>query len=136
MARESTIIVGSGINPLKQDLVVSPTTNQRHLGGTAVVVLNTEDNSAGTGGEVTQITMASGVPAQLPTTPLSYRRAVSVRNFNPSTGTLYVGFTSGVTTLTGFPLEAGESLPLEVNGGITIWGISNVSIDVRIIELA
>lgn len=136
MAYEVSSIPGSGLNPSKQAIPTHPKTGERSLRGTSVVVLNPEDNSAGIGGAVSQVTIASGVPAKLPTAPLTYRRAISVRNFNPSTGTLYVGFTSGVTTANGFPLEAGESLPMEINGAIEIWGAANVSIDVRIIELA
>lgn len=136
MAYEVSVIPGSGFNPGKNTLPYHPKTQERNARGTAMVLLNPEDNSAGVGGAVTQVTIASGVPAKLPMAPLRYRRAISIRNFNPSTGTLYVGFTSGVTSANGFPLEAGESLPMEINGAIEMWGAANASIDVRIIELA
>lgn len=136
MAYESSVLIGSGLNPLKYEVPVNPRSQERHLRGSDVVVLNPEDASAGIGGAVTQITMSSGVPVKLPTTPLQYRRALSIRNFNSSTGTLYVGFTSGVTVADGFPLDAGESLPMQMNGAIEVWGITDVAVDVRIIELA
>lgn len=135
MAQESTVIVGSGINPLKQQLGVNPTTHERHLRGTSVVVLNPEDASAGFNGAITQVTTTSGVSIQLPSAPLTYRRAIAIRN-NAGAGTLYVGFTSGVTINDGYPLEAGESFPLQINGDIRVWGVSNFAIDVRIIEVA
>lgn len=135
MAHEASVIVGSGANPGKSQVPFNQTTQERQLRGTSVVVLNAEDNSAGLGGAVTQIT-TSGVAVQLPSSPLRYRRAISIRNNNPSTGTLYIGFTSGVSTSDGYPVEAGEALPMEINGAIQIWGISSANVDVRIIELA
>jgi hypothetical protein len=136
MAYESSVTIGSGLNPAKLLVPVNAVSKERHLRGTDVVVLNPEDASAGIGGATTQLTLSSGVPALLPSAPLTYRRAVAIRNFNTSTGTLYVGFTSGVTVADGYPLEAGESFPIQANGAIGIWGITDVEVDVRVIELA
>lgn len=135
MAQESTVIVGSGINPLKSQLGVNHVTQERHLRGSSVVVLNPEDASAGIGGAVTKVTTVSGVPTQLPSAPLTYRRAIAIRN-NSNTGVLYVGFTSGVTVNDGYPLDAGESFPLEINTDIRVWGIADSALDIRIIEVA
>lgn len=135
MAYEATTTVGSGINPAKNALPVNPTDGERHLRGTAVVVLNPEDNSAGMSGLVTQLTV-SGVAVKLPSSPLSYRRAVAIRNFNSTSGVLYIGFDSAVTTSNGYPLDAGESLPLQMNGAVDVWGVADTSVDARIIELA
>lgn len=134
MAKEATIIVGSGINPLKKDVCVNNTTGERHLRGTNVVVLNPEDGSAGGSGLVTQITVDSAV-VKLPTAPLVYRRGIAIFN-NSVQRTVYIGFDPGVTTGTGWPIPAGSSLPMDINGQIEIYGISDGSTDIRILELS
>ena len=78
MAREASVIVGSGINPLKKDVCVNNTTKERHLRGTATVILNPEDASAGCSGLASPLTLGTAT-VQLPSTPLKYRRAISIR---------------------------------------------------------
>ena len=134
MAQESSVIVGSGLNPVKYAIPFNSRSNERHLRGSDVVVVNPEDASAGLSGLASRVILAGGAAQQLPNSPLTYRRAVSVRN--NSAATLYVGFTSAVSTATGYPLASGQSLPLQVNGAIRIWGIADSAVDVRIIELA
>jgi len=134
MASESSVIVGSGLNPLKLLVPSNATSNESHLRGTNSVIVNPEDSSAGRGGRVTQMNV--GVSAvQIPTIPLDYRRAIAIRN-NSSIAKLYIGFSPGVTTADGFPLNPGESLPLEFNAGIPIWGIADTTADVRILEVS
>lgn len=135
MAHEASIIVGSGINPLKKDVLANETTHERHLRGTNVVLLNPEDGSAGGSGLVTAMTVG-GTAVKLPTTPLKYRRAVSV--YNGTTGDiLYVGFSPDLTTGTGWPIVAGASLALEINAEVLLYGVSDgTSTDVRILELS
>lgn len=134
MAREASVIVGSGINPLKKDVCVNNTTKERHLRGTATVILNPEDASAGGSGLVTTITV-DATAVKLPTTPLVYRRAISIFN-NSVARTLFIGFDPSVTTGTGWPIPAGTSLPIDLNGQIEIYGISNGITDIRILELS
>jgi len=57
---------------------------------------------------------------------------------NNGTSTVYLG-NSDVTTLTGFPLAAGEKIAFDIKGTprTTVWAISGgSSVDVRILELA
>ena len=137
MAREGSTIVGSGINPLKKDLCVNRTTQERHLGGTQVVVTNAEDASAGGSGLVTVLTVDT-TAVKLPEPPLKYRRAISILNnsTNPNR-ILYIGFDSSVSTGTGFPIPPGATLPLQVNGQVEVYGIgATTGTDVRILELS
>ena len=137
MAYESSIIIGSGLNPKKTNVPINPVSNESHLRGTDVIVINPEDSSAGRGGVVTQVTV--GVTAlQLPTIPMKYRRAISIRN-NSSVAILYIGFSPSVVTGTGFPIKPGEALPMDMNAQIPIWGISDANggnADIRILELS
>jgi hypothetical protein len=135
MARESSVIVGSGINPLKKDLCPNGTTGERHLRGTQVVVLNPEDASAGCSGLATPVTVGS-ITIPLPTAPLKYRRAMSICN-NTTTATLYIGFDPGVTTGTGWPIPPKTSISLDINGQVLVYGIGDSeSMDIRILELS
>ena len=136
MANESSIIIGSGLLPAKQNAPYNPRTNERYLRGTAMVLLNPEDASYGMGGQITQLTMSSGVPYSMPSEPIRYRRAVTIKNYNENTGTVYIGFTSGVNSSNGFPLSPQEKLEFNITAAITLWGVSDSTIDVRIIELA
>jgi len=137
MAYESSIVVGSGLNPSKKLMPLNNITNERHLRGTSVVILNPEDASAGGAGAVTALSVGfSGV--KLPDSPLVGRRAIAVHNNDPIY-TLYVGFGSGVTPENGWPVSAGSCIPMDLNGQIQLYGISQgsgVSIDVRILEVS
>lgn len=137
MARESSVIIGSGLNPRKLQVPINPISNEAHLRGTDVVVINPEDASAGRSGIVTQMNVSTSA-VQIPTTPLKYRRALSIRN-NSSTAKLYIDFDPGVSTGDGFPINPGEALPIEFNAGIPIWGISDGvggACDVRVLEVS
>jgi len=134
MAIESSVIVGSGIGPLKKE-VCPNAQGQRRIRGTNVVCLNPEDASAGCSGVVTQVTVGT-TPVRLPTVAMASRRALSIRN-NSALNTLYLGFNSTVTTANGFPLRAGESIPFDFTASIMIFGIAdNAGTDVRIIEVS
>jgi len=135
MAHEASIIIGSGINPLKQDVPTNSTSQESHIRGTNVVLINPEDCSAGGSGLVTALTLG-GTVAKLPTTPLKYRRAISVIN-NSSSDTVYVGFDPNITTGTGWPLAAGACVSFDLNGAVELYGVSSgSSTDVRILELS
>jgi len=135
MAHEASVIIGSGIGPLKNKVPYNTTSKERHLRGTATVILNPEDASAGYSGLVTAITLG-GTAVQLPSTPLKYRRAISICN-NSATDNIYFGFDSSVTTGLGWPIPAKGTVSLDINGDVHVWGISDAaSTDVRILELS
>jgi hypothetical protein len=136
MARESSVIVGSGIAPLKKLLCPNQTTQERHLRGTSVVVLNPEDGSAGGSGLVTVVTVG-GAAVKLPSVALKYRRAITIFNNDLNTEILYIGFDPGLSTGTGFPIPAGSSISMDINGQVVVYGISGGNnIDIRILELS
>ncbi len=137
MAREASVIVGSGIGPLKKDLCPNATTQERHLRGTNVVLLNPEDGSAGCSGLVTAITVGT-TTVKLPTTPLKYRRALSIcNNSTDLNAILYIGFDPGVETGTGFPIPPGATLPLQANGQVEVYGVGAIAgTDIRVLELS
>lgn len=135
MAYEASVIIGSGIAPLKKNVPANNTTHESHLRGTNVVVLNPEDGSAGGSGLVTAITLG-GITVQLPSKPLKYRRAMSICN-NSASDTIYIGFDVTVNTGTGWPIAPKNTISLDVNGQVVIYGVSDgASTDVRILELS
>ena len=135
MARESSVIIGSGINPLKKGVPIHPRTQNRHIGGSNVIVVNPEDSSAGGSGLVTAITLA-GTAVQLPSIPLQGRRAISICN-NSATDTCYIGFDLTVETGTGWPIAPKNTISLDINGEVIIYGVSaGGATDIRILELS
>jgi hypothetical protein len=134
MAHEGTVIVGSGIQPLKKQLPVNEVSQERHLRGTQVVLLNPEDSSAGGSGVTTKV-IVSTVSTKLPPVPMQKRRAIALFNTD-TTATLYIGFDSGVTTATGWPVPPSTSLPIDLNPEVEIYGIASSAIDIRILELS
>jgi hypothetical protein len=136
MAREASVIVGSGINPLKKDVCINDTTHERHLRGTSTVILNPEDASAGCSGLVTVLTVG-GTAVKLPSVALKYRRAITIFNNDNGLEILYIGFDPTLSTGAGFPIQAGSSISMDINGQVVVYGISDGSdIDVRILELS
>ena len=135
MAYESSVIVGSGQNPLKHDpAFCSQPGRERFLRGTQVVVINPEDSSAGASGLASQITVGTTL-TKLPVTPLKYRRAIAIFN-SDATASLFVGFDTTLTTGNGFIIPPSSSLPMDLNGAVEVYGIAASAIDVRILELS
>ncbi len=102
--------------------------------GTGSVILNPQDFSIFIGVGCQAITITS-TPMPLPQSPLEHRRALAIHNNGP--GILYIG-NAGVTTANGFPLAANEKIGLDITGNsnVTIYGVSDGTSDVRILELA
>lgn len=134
MANESSIIVGSGLNPLKRLIPDNSISHERHIRGTNTVVINPEDSSAGGSGLVTMKTVGA-LPTKMPTTSLRNRRAIAIYN-NSSSVTLYLGFDSSVAISNGWPLPPGASIPFDMNAEIEIYGVASSNVDVRILELS
>lgn len=137
MAYESSIVVGSGLNPSKKLMPLNNVTNERHLRGTSVVILNPEDASAGGTGSVTAISVGySGV--KLPDSPLVGRRAIAIHNNDPAY-TMYIGFDANVTPANGWPVGPNACIPMDLNGQVELYGISQASgiaMDIRILEVS
>lgn len=146
MAREYNSVLGSGTTPnvsFAPPWAITPgtypvpdqRTDLRNTVGDGAVVLNPEDASVSIGFRTQAITV-SGTATALPMTPLEYRRALVIHNNGSST--IYLG-NPDVTSLTGFPLAAGEKIAFDIKGTprTTIYAISGgSSVDVRIMELA
>lgn len=136
MAREASVIVGSGITPLKQAVITNETTQEKHLRGTSVVILNPEDGSAGGSGLASSLTLGAAV-VKLPNVPMRYRRAISIMNNGAGNKAIYIGFSSDINSGTGWPIAAGGSISLEINAEVEVYGLTAGSdIDVRILELS
>lgn len=148
MARELNVSIGSGTLPHIGPILPSisgqfpegtyPVPNVRDdlktLLGSAVVVVNPEDFSVHIGLQQRRVTVSTTAQA-LPGTPLENRRAIVIHNNGPNV--LYIG-RAGVLTTDGLPLADGEKIAIDIqgHGGMTIYGISTGTTDVRILELA
>lgn len=151
MAHSSTVTFGSGLlphiadyHPITSGLWQAGTYPQpreregevRRLGNvTPIAILNMEDSSAHFGLRVTQISVsASALP--LPGSSLEHRRAIAIQNLGP--GTLYIGDSANVTTADGYPLAANtnKEIAFDIKGNVRIYGISDGTSDVRILEVA
>jgi len=145
MSHEYNSVIGSGTTPnianapshaipLGTFPVPDQRTVLRNRRGEGVVVLNFEDLSVSVGLRNQAIAVDNSIH-RLPTSPLENRRAVVIHNSGP--GTLYIGL-SDVTTLTGFPIGVNEKIAIDSQGtpNVSIFGISDSTCDVRILELA
>jgi len=103
--------------------------------GDGVVVLNPEDFSVSIGLRQQAILVPGGTGVALPANPLENRRALVLHNSGP--GILYIGLV-GVTTADGFPIAVSEKIAIDCQGtpNVTLYGVSDSSSDVRVLELA
>jgi len=101
--------------------------------GAGVVTLNPEDHSVHLGLLQQNLSVTAAVP--LPASPLDSRRALVIHNNGPDI--LYVGG-SNVTTANGFPLIVNEKIAIDIQGNTNVWvyGVSDGTSDVRILEFA
>lgn len=134
MAFESSVRAGSGISILREGLAP----NQQPLPGmrgTNSVVLNYEDIQSKIGIMQASGTIVTGDAVQLsgPTTRLAGRRQLLIQNLGG--GALYIGGASGVTSSDGYCVASGSSLSLDILDYGDVWGISDGTSDVRILEL-
>jgi hypothetical protein len=114
--------------------VPNSTDNLRTLQGMATVVINPEDFSVHIGLSQQAISVGTSV-TPLPLAAFENRRALVIHNNGPNI--LYIG-ASNVTTSNGFPLAVDEKIAIMVQGhnGVTVYGISSATTDVRILELS
>lgn len=102
--------------------------------GRNIVVINPEDFSAWIGLDAQAVAVAtSAVP--LPAVPLPSRRALAIHNNGP--GTLFIG-RDNVTASIGFPLASGDKIALDIQGNdnVVVYGISDSTADVRVLEVS
>lgn len=149
MAKEYVAVIGSGttanVGPFNPSMSGAfpdgrypvPSHHEKNVRarmGTGVAVLNPEDFSVFLGLNA-QAILVGGTATALPLAALTNRRALAIHNNGP--GTLFIG-RAGVTTSDGFPLAINEKIGLDIlgNDNVTVYGISDSSCDVRILELA
>lgn len=103
--------------------------------GDGVLVLNPEDFCVSIGLRQQAIAVPGGTGIALPATPLEYRRSLAIHNMGP--GILYIGL-AGVTTADGFPIAVNEKIAIDCQGtpNVTLYGVSDSTSDVRVLELA
>lgn len=102
-----------------------------------VAIANWENAVPSIGGRVSNLTLSNTAPTQIPTSGnYPYRRTISISNAN-SSGTLWIGFSSGVTTANGYPLLINTSKDFNLAATIDLWAVGSTSgTDIRILELA
>ena len=145
MPREYNAVIGSGTTPNVAHAppygitpgtypVPDQRTSLRNRQGDGIIVLNPENASVSIGLSQQAISV-TGTATALPSSPLENRRALVIYNAGP--GTLYVG-TSSVSTANGMPMAVGEKIAFDIQGtpNVKVYGISDSTSDVRILELA
>lgn len=147
MPYEVNSVIGSGLVPNLQPQspqyafaegtfpVPNARDSLRNRRADAVAVVNPSDFSVSIGGRTSQVTIG-GSAVEILASPLEFRRALVIHNNGGST--VYLGFTSAVTTADGFPLTTNEKIAIDMcgNPNMRVWLISDASSDVRLLELA
>lgn len=146
MPVEYSTVIGSGTTPHVSHAppyAVAPNTfpipdqrtELRARRGDGMVVLNPENFSVSIGLRQQAISVPGGTGVALPLTPLENRRALVLHNFGP--GVLYIGLPS-VTTADGFPIAVNEKIAIDCQGtpNVTLYGVSESTSDVRVLEFA
>lgn len=146
MPIEQSTIIGSGCTPHVAHAppysippgtfpVPDQRTSLRARRGDSVIILNPENFSVSIGLRQQAISVPGGTGVALPLNPLENRRALVLHNFGP--GTLYIGL-PGVTTSDGFPIAVNEKIAIDCQGtpNVTLYGVSDSTCDVRVLELA
>lgn len=74
---------------------------------------------------------------QITATPLTNRSSISLKATTTSSNIIYVGNSSSVTTSTGYPLNNGDALNIDLSSGHVIYAIaSGASQTLSVLELA
>ncbi len=128
MARESSAFVGSGISVLRHNY------NVPAMVGSNSVLLNYEDVNSMMGiVQTSGLTIGtSAVQLTGPATRLRGRRQLMISN--SGAGVLFIG-NSGVTVNNGYPMANGTQLTLDVLDFGHIYGVSNTTSVVRVLEM-
>jgi len=73
--------------------------------------------------------LISGTALQIANPALTNRRSISIKNAptNGANDVLYIGFSSGVSTTTGYPLGRGDSMDMEIDDTVPIYAIASTS---------
>lgn len=81
-------------------------------------------------------TTVTTTPAPLIPVNLNERSALIIKNFNDSTGTLFIGFTLAEATVAdGYPIRPTESLGIDIESGTSIYAVSDTgTVDVRLLQ--
>lgn len=75
--------------------------------------------------------------SQLTPTPLVGRSSISIRVDKSNTGAIYIGPTNSVTTTTGYPLFAGDTLAMDLTDSNQIWAVADTANQVlAVLEIA
>jgi len=76
--------------------------------------------------KATQQTIAT-TATQITSSPLASRKTISIKLKSSATQKVYIGEDNTVTISTGYELNAGDSVDIEVDGTSTIWAIADTS---------
>lgn len=87
-------------------------------------------------GRVTKVSIPVGTPTKLVAASLENRSGILIRNYNPSRGTLYIAFSEANADTDAFPIDPSDSLALDVDANVEIWGVAeDQAVDTRIAEI-
>jgi hypothetical protein len=132
MAREASVLVGSGLTPGLSGVPFNSTTQERHVTGTSVAVLNPEDASIGGRLRIDQVSVGSTATVLPASGTLEYRRSIAIQNLGPDT--LYIGNDSSVDPTTGWAIMSMSIFSIECKNNVQVWAVSAGSSDVRTIQ--
>lgn len=134
MAKESSAIAGSGISVLREGLTPNSRGPVLALRGTNNIVVNYEDIGSKLGIVQSSGLVVAGDAVHLtgPNGRLRGRRELIVQNLGA--GGLFIG-DANVTAANGLSVPSGDMLSLKVLDLGDIYGISDGTADVRILEI-
>lgn len=105
--------------------------------GTSTVSGTVTSNTAGLNSFQTSQYSVGLAVVQLTPTPLTNRSSISIRVDKNNTGAVYIGPDNTVTTSTGYPLFAGDTLGMDLTPTNTIYAIADTAAQiVAVLEIA
>ena len=127
MAKESSALFGSGVAPFRQEQ------NVLFMQGTNAIVVNPEDIAAGLGTLQASGIAVAATPIHLVTDSLPGRRELRIQNLGP--GKLYIGPDIQVSIEGSYEVGISGSITLPMMTFGSVWGISDSTSDVRVLQL-
>lgn len=122
------INIGSGL----QDFRITNLGRHNHL-SQLVAITNFEDQVAVHSWETSGIAVPTSGPTLI--APKAYRRVIAINNEGGSR--LYIGPTSGVTPLNGYPVAVGTEKAFSIGANLEMWIIaSGIDGFVKILQIA
>jgi hypothetical protein len=120
----------------KANYITSPTSKTKQLlyvgldGSININLLGLDEDI-----KSTAISFSAGQMFKMPTTPLSDRKTLTIYPNLYADGNFYVGGPS-LTTSNGLPLDSQAYIVIDAGPSVDVWGVSDISGEVRILEVS